>query len=813
MGINFQIYGAVPPGALFYQIGCGPPIAVGSPICLNGQGPHVLTFCKPGNNINSYGIISTPRPAIPDSILVRSGCSATLAVSGFSVPTITWSSIYPGAPGAYNSYLNCSSGCATVAVTPTGTPPVYVDYLVGGNASAPCEANYYQDTVRVYFYNDLIAGINPTLSAICMGSSSAVLTATVTGGIPPYTYSWSTTSTVPSVTVGPGAYTVVVYDRTGCPPTTATAIVNQFTAAITADCGSDQLLCKINPSVSLNGIVGIAAGGIWSGGSGIFSPTNSLLATFYIPTAGEIIYGSVQLYLTTTGNSGCPAAFDTLSINFQNAPLVSAGAGQTVCANNSLVLISATVTSYSSGVIWSSTGSGAFSSVTNSNTSYTPSAGDALLGIFSVVVTTTNNGVCAAAKDTIIIIISPEPIVNAGNDQIICSTMPAILSGTVSGPTSTGVWSTTGDGSFFPGNAVLNPTYSPGPNDINIGTVTIILTSTNNGNCLPVKDTMKITVRKISLASAGNNLLLCSNSLSMALNGSVIATIPSGIWSSNGNGSFTPSNVLLFTSYIFAASDFTMGALIFTLTSTNNGPCPSVSDTLMVSFKLLETVNAGMNQFVCSSQNSITLNGVLSATNGTGNWLVNGTGVFITSSSSLSTTYSLSTNDINVGVLIFTLSSTNNGVCPIVQDTVLIIISKIATVTAGPNQLKCSNALSVALTGTVGGGTTSGFWSTNGTGTFVPATTTLNCSYLFSAADITSGLIIFTLTSNNNGACAAQSDTSLVTINYLAQVNAGLNQFICSSQNTLSLPGSISGVSGTGNWLVNGTGVFITSSS
>jgi hypothetical protein len=36
--------GAVPPGALLYQIDCGPPTAVGEPICLSGTGPFHLTF-------------------------------------------------------------------------------------------------------------------------------------------------------------------------------------------------------------------------------------------------------------------------------------------------------------------------------------------------------------------------------------------------------------------------------------------------------------------------------------------------------------------------------------------------------------------------------------------------------------------------------------------------------------------------------------------------------------------------------------------------------------------------------------------------
>src|SRR5688572_23720822 len=50
-GISFDIIsGAVPGGALYYQINCGLPSPLGSPICLSGVGPHVLTFCKPGNN-------------------------------------------------------------------------------------------------------------------------------------------------------------------------------------------------------------------------------------------------------------------------------------------------------------------------------------------------------------------------------------------------------------------------------------------------------------------------------------------------------------------------------------------------------------------------------------------------------------------------------------------------------------------------------------------------------------------------------------------------------------------------------------------
>ena len=45
-GILFSVYsGAMPPSALFYQVNCGPPTPVGTPLCLNGTGPHIITFC------------------------------------------------------------------------------------------------------------------------------------------------------------------------------------------------------------------------------------------------------------------------------------------------------------------------------------------------------------------------------------------------------------------------------------------------------------------------------------------------------------------------------------------------------------------------------------------------------------------------------------------------------------------------------------------------------------------------------------------------------------------------------------------------
>lgn len=809
MGINFGIAsGAIPPGALFYQINCGPPIAVGTPICLSGPGPHILTFCKPGNNNNTYSISSIPAPVVPDSILVRNGCTATLAVTGFSVPTINWNSVNPGLPGAYNSYLSCTSGCASVVVTPSGTPPPYVDYEVSGFGQSPCQANFFKDTIRVYFYNDLIATINPTLTTICFGQTNAVLTGSASGGLPAYTYSWSTGSTAPTVTVGPGTYTFTVNDKTGCPPTTATAVVNSFTLPIVANAGPDQIVCKISPNVSLSGTVTSASGGLWSGGSGTFTPSTTTLSPTYIPTAGEIAAGSVQLYLTTTGTQGCPPDQDTINIIFQNVTITSPGPASTVCANNSLVNLSGSVTGFTNTGQWSTSGTGTFASTTNLNTQYSPSAGDISAGTVTITLTSTNNGSCPPATSSVVINITPAPSVNAGVGQSICSTGSATLNGIVTGGATTGIWTTSGSGVFNPSSGTLNASYLPSASDVAAGTVTLTLTSTNNGNCFPVQDTVIISIKQIASVNAGPNLALCSNSGSISLTGNVSGGTTTGMWSSSGTGGYNPNNTNLNTAYNITPADILAGSVTFTLSSTNNGACPVITDTVKVSITTLAIVNAGPNQFICSNASAINLNGSVAGVSGSGVWTSSGSGVYNPNNTTLNASYNISAGDISAGSVTFSLTSLNNGPCPAVTDTVRINIGLLPIVNAGPNLALCSNAGTISLSGSINGITTTGFWTSSGNGGYNPNNTSLFTTYNISPTDITSGSVTFTLTSTNNGPCPAVTDTIKVSITTLASVNAGSNQNICSNTGAINLNGIITGVSGTGIWTSTGSGTY-----
>ena len=316
VGIKFDICdGAVPPGALFYQIGCGPPKSVGEVLCLSGTGPHIITFCKPGNNINKYCITSIAKAEAGPPIAVNDGCRGELYSTGFVDTSITWRSVFPGAPGAYNSYLNCLKGCDTVQVTASPGFPAYVDFEVCGRTVGDCDPPPLCDTVRAYFNSTLGATILPLNPTVCFGNPHTTISANGSGGTPPYTYQWSTLATTQNINVNVGTYIVELGDSSGCPPTYDTVTVTSFANTIQANPGQDSVICQDFFPFALNGSIIAAAGGEWIGGTGTFTPNRQTLNATYLPSAVEITAGIVNLSLRTTGNGSCPP--DTDAVRFE----------------------------------------------------------------------------------------------------------------------------------------------------------------------------------------------------------------------------------------------------------------------------------------------------------------------------------------------------------------------------------------------------------------------------------------------------------------------------------------------------------------
>src|SRR6185436_16079348 len=117
--------------------------------------------------------------------------------------------------------------------------------------------------------------------------------------------------------------------------------------------------------------------------------------------------------------------------------------------------------------------------------------------------------------------------------------------------------------------------------DKSSGSVTLTLTSSGNGNCNAVSDAMTITITSPPTANAGIDKTVCGNNANVTLSGAV--TIASGgQWTTSGTGTFSPNATTLNATYIPGAADISSGAVNLILTTTGNGGCVAVTDTMHV---------------------------------------------------------------------------------------------------------------------------------------------------------------------------------------------------------------------------------------
>ena len=151
----------------------------------------------------------------------------------------------------------------------------------------------------------------------CAGLGNGLLVANASGGTAPYAYTWNTGATGTTLNAGAGTYSVNVTDANGCTPASGTGTIAATGQPNTANAGNDLIGCMNAYPISVSGSVQNATGGSWSGGFGPITGTG--LNIQYSPTVNEVLAGGVSLVLTTTGNTSCPPASDTVRISLSNA--------------------------------------------------------------------------------------------------------------------------------------------------------------------------------------------------------------------------------------------------------------------------------------------------------------------------------------------------------------------------------------------------------------------------------------------------------------------------------------------------------------
>ncbi len=812
--------GAAPPTTNFtVYVNCVVHGTVQDTLCVTGVDSLCLVYCKPGGNPNNFTItVSSQVQASPD-IAVSNGCEALMYVNGLDSGSIVWYSIAPGDSADYNSYLQClTPACDSVLVSPTGTTfPESVTYVVTGNITSQCGNLPISDTVVVYFYDSSGVYIEPDPVFICNGGDSATMEAMPFGGAPPYSYLWSTGDTSKTIKVGAGGwYSVEVSDTSSCPPNIDSIFVTELASDITCNAGNDTTICANSPTVYLNGTVQIASGGVWlTDGLGTFADDSTLSTTYDATNDVAAADTSITIYLTTTGNGGCPPAIDSMIVTIVPTPSVEIqpDGPLTVCANNPAVVLNGTIVNGIQG-LWTTSNPadpGTFSpndSVTNGNVIYYPSDSDT--ANHEVWVYFQSIGACGNVKDSVYIEYTPAPWVDAGADTTICNTVNSYqLNGSSS--TGFGVWSGgSGPGQFSNVND-LSATYTFTATDTANGQAVLVLTSQNNGNCNPVTDTVVITLAAPPVITVTGDSTICQGD-----NISLVATITGGsgdgIWvkSSPGvPGTFAPDQQSLIVTYTPSADDITNGYVTLSYVAINiPGGCPSASANITVDIIPPPIVDAGPDTTVCENNTNITLFGNLTYAN-SGVWSTNGSGTFSPSDTVVSgVNYIPSAGDLLADSVILTLTSTDG--CDSITDSLTVTFSPAPVVNAGNDTVLCNGVMTVQLNASFTGSFTQYYWYKYfGSGTFNDSTL-LNPIYTLNDADTANGYVDLIFAVELNG-CNPVTDTVRILVGDTT-TNVYINPSdtsICSNEWVSINDFGVSSTTNTGLWTSSGDGYFM----
>ena len=481
--------------------------------------------------------------------------------------------------------------------------------------------------------------------------------------------------------------------------------------------------------------------------------------------------------------------------SFLRRVITDTGTDVTVCDGEPVINLNGSVSGGTTTGIWTVLdGTGTLNNPTDLITTYDPSPSDYSQGTLTFVLSSTGN--CDPKTDTMVVTFIQSPQVAAGPDDSYCkNNVGAVpINGTVSFAAGA-TWSG-GNGGAFDNPGSLSTNYNPSPVDIANDSVVLFLTSSGSFFACPDdEDTVVIYFTEAPTATAGADLVLCSNTNDIPLGGLVTGASGTGDWSTSGTGSFSPTASNLNATYSVSSGDTIAGSIYLTLTTTNNGNCLAEKDSIEVVFIDPPNVAITSSDSVCSNLSFFDLDGTMSS-GFTPTWTTSGFGS-INAPGSLSTQYNITAVDTTVGYVDVFLES-DAGICPSIKDSMRVIFIDPPFVSAGSDLSTCDNE-AIILNGVITGFSTNGTWTTMGTGSFIGSSQSLNTTYQPSAADIANGSVTLILTSESVFGCPPEDD--MVTFTFDESPVADFNATtVCQGNNTVFTDQSTIGSGSVDSW-------------
>jgi len=571
-----------------------------------------------------------------------------------------------------------------------------------------------------------------------------------------------------------------------------------------ADAGENQAFCIADQIIVIGTSINSSSSMWISNGDGSFIEPTSL-TTQYLPGTNDLANGFVDLCLTVTGLFDCGEHTDCITIYLIPEPIVNAGEDVTITKYQSYQTLNATAQNVQS-LIWNTSGSGVFNDETTLHTIYSPSLEDINSG--EVILTLTGfplNPCQNVAIDSLKLTITYDcldAIANAGDDEIVCEGESIQITSATAQFYESLLWSTDGDGSFD-NLQVLDPIYTPGPNDLINGSLTLCLTAFANGDCLDDEDCINLQIQKLPTVYAGADKIslldiICFDD-AYAENYSLVQW-----FTTNGMGYFENDKVIN-ACYIPSYYDISKDSIYFTVTCFSLNPCTiAVEDQVVVKFFdgcFDATADAGEDMTACSD-GGITISGTAENYN-TVIWMTEGDGTF-EDSTALETIYYPGENDIAEENVILSLTAFALPGCNNATDYKHITLILPPTVNAGPDVNICETSMYCSISGSASGYTQIE-WETSGDGFFIPVNS-LNTFYYPSYSDRENGGVVISLIAYSE-LCAPVSDQMELSIIKAPIVFAGNNSTICQDDSFTTLTAFASNYQQL-QWSSSGDGIF-----
>lgn len=366
----------------------------------------------------------------------------------------------------------------------------------------------------------------------------------------------------------------------------------------------------------------------WSITGGAYTITNNDLHTKY-PTITFSDFATYTITLVHTNNCGT-STVATQVITFIPSPTIDLGPDQNICFINN-ASINAVITGTYSTSLWTTNGTGTFSTPVNSpTTTYTPSAQDKTTGnvVLTLTLTTALAAPCNTVSKTINITIKPEIKITSRPAITSCTGSALNYEPTANFTPTTYSWTATGSpnaGGYANGSGATITDVLTTADPTTNATVTYLITPTYDG-CPGAPFTLTVTVTPIPVISTTTpDKTICSNnSAAITVTSNIPTAFVATSVASTGITGNTPT-LIFGPSSTFSIADVlinnttTQGTVTYTITSTTAAGCPGNTITVVVHVDPAVTVaNAGLDESICDVT-SYTLHGN-HADVGTGTW-------------------------------------------------------------------------------------------------------------------------------------------------------------------------------------------------